>query len=218
MSADGPASGMPPAAGRGAVTAAARLPPRRRADAEQNRVRLLDAAEEVFVASGIHTPLDAIAERAGVGRATLFRNFADRHALIAGLLDRTLFGLETEAKRVHGDPHALGRLLRRIADSMVARAPLTEYWLTSGHDSADFRAALQRLFTCFEQPIAWAVAHGTCRHDLVPADILLFSSMLGGILHVRESGRREELAKRAWQLVTEMAQMQEPPGAWPCVR
>lgn len=215
MSAGGP--GCPLVEG-GVDAAASKVTPRRRADAQQNRVRLLDAAEEVFLAGGIHAPLDAVAERAGVGRATLFRNFPDRHALIAGLLDRTLSAIEAEAERIDGDPGALGRLLRFIADSMIARAPLTEYWQTCGHDSADFRAALQRLLACFEQPVAWAVANGACRQDLVPADILLFSAMLGGSLHVREPGPRQQLAERAWLFVTEMAQLREPAGVSPPVR
>ncbi|WP_052148926.1 helix-turn-helix domain-containing protein [Sphingomonas sp. Ant20] len=72
--------------------------PQRRLDAVQNRAKLLEAGEAVFLELGINAPLDAIAERAGVGRATLFRNFVDRRSLIMALLDRGLDEIEGEAR------------------------------------------------------------------------------------------------------------------------
>ncbi len=74
----------------------------RRADAMHNRDKLLEAADAVFLELGVNAPLDAIAERAGVGRATLFRNFADRPALLLGLFERSVDSLEREALRVDG--------------------------------------------------------------------------------------------------------------------
>lgn len=58
---------------------------RHRADAQQNRTQLLDAAEAAFVEMGLNAPLDLIAQRAGVARITLFRNFADRQALVLSI-------------------------------------------------------------------------------------------------------------------------------------
>jgi AcrR family transcriptional regulator len=184
---------------------------RRRADAVQNREKLLDAAEAVFLEAGINVPLDVVAERAGVGRATLFRNFVDRHALITGLLDRGLDELECEALRIDGDAAALGRLLRFVAERMVARAPLIEYWRTFGHDSPDYQAAMKRFVTLFEKPVAWAVAGGACRADLLPLDVFLMATMLSGALYAPTSCRRRELTERAWMFVVEMAQLRNPP-------
>ncbi|GAA2528888.1 TetR/AcrR family transcriptional regulator [Winogradskya humida] len=56
--------------------------PRIRADAERNRVALLEAAREVFSEHGLDAPLDDIAKRAGVGSATLYRRFPNRQELI----------------------------------------------------------------------------------------------------------------------------------------
>lgn len=183
---------------------------RRRADAVENRDRLLDAAEAVFLAGGVNAPLDAVAQRAGIGRATLFRHFADRHALIAGLLQRTLAAIEAEALRSPGDPDALVRLLRFLAQHLVARAPLTEYWQAFDHDSAEFQAAQGRFVAAFEQPVAWARSAGNCRPDFQAADVVLLAAMLGGALYARVPERRCELAARAWQLVVEVAQLREP--------
>ncbi|AVR97142.1 TetR/AcrR family transcriptional regulator [Pseudoduganella armeniaca] len=183
---------------------------RRRADAVENRDRLLDAAEAVFLAEGIDAPLDAVAQRAGIGRATLFRHFADRHALIAGLQQRTLAAIEAEALRAPGDPYALVRLLRFLAQHLVARAPLTEYWQAFDHDSAEFQAAQARFVAAFEPPVAWARAAGTCRPDFQAADVVLLAALLGGALYARVPERRRALAARAWQLVVEVAQLREP--------
>jgi len=53
-------------------------PRRLRADAERNRRRLLDAATEIFCERGLEVGVGEIAQHAGVGRATLFRNFPPR--------------------------------------------------------------------------------------------------------------------------------------------
>ncbi len=44
----------------------------------------------VFGQHGVTAPLDLVVERAQVGRATLYRNFPDRTALIQALLQRTV--------------------------------------------------------------------------------------------------------------------------------
>ncbi|MER5865485.1 TetR/AcrR family transcriptional regulator [Kitasatospora sp. NPDC002040] len=65
------------------VTAAEKATaPRLRADASRNRARIIAAAREAFVEQGPDVPLDEIARRAGVGNATVYRNFADRRELI----------------------------------------------------------------------------------------------------------------------------------------
>lgn len=179
----------------------------RRADAVQNRAKLLEAAEAIFLELGLNAPLDAIAERAGVGRATLFRNFADRRSLILGLIDRGLEEIESEAARLAGDAGALARLLRFMADRIIFHAPLIEYWQALDHDSPEFLTTLRRLLAVFEKPVEWAVADGSCRSDLVPSDALLLMSMLSGALYARIPDQRRQLADRAWVLVVEMAQL-----------
>lgn len=180
----------------------------RRSDALVNRAKILEAAEAVFLAEGLHASLDVVAERAGVGRATLFRNFRDRHALIIGLREQTLEVIEAEGARLeHGDPNSFGRLLRYVAELMVNRAPLTEYWQTYGQDSPVYRAGLQRFLAVFGKPLESAVAGRACRADLRTLDVLLLIRMLGGALLARTPDDREQLAQRAWSFTVEMAQL-----------
>jgi AcrR family transcriptional regulator len=46
-----------------------------RADAERNRLKILDAARSVFAERGLDASLDEIADRAGVGIATRYGRF-----------------------------------------------------------------------------------------------------------------------------------------------
>ena len=54
---------------------------RLRADAEQNRARILDVARTALAASGEVT-LNSIAKQAGVGQGTMYRHFPNREALL----------------------------------------------------------------------------------------------------------------------------------------
>lgn len=88
--------------GRTIAPAPPAKPPTLRAQQKADtRRRLLEAAAEVFLESGPHnTPLEAVAERAGVSKATLFFHFGNRVELLdrlAGHLYRRVFPSTTEA-------------------------------------------------------------------------------------------------------------------------
>jgi len=61
-------------------------PRRLRADAERNRAAIVAAAQHVFAEHGLEAPLEEIAQRAGVGIATLYRRFPAREQLVAAAL------------------------------------------------------------------------------------------------------------------------------------
>src|SRR6266576_4037268 len=66
--------------------------PRRplRIDAELNRGRIVGAAQTAFAEQGLDVPLELVAERAGVGIATLYRRFPGRDDLIAACFEHRL--------------------------------------------------------------------------------------------------------------------------------
>ncbi len=58
-------------------------------DMDPRRTRILDAALEEFEEVGItKARVEAIAKRAGIGRATLYRTFDDKDAVVAAVLAR----------------------------------------------------------------------------------------------------------------------------------
>lgn len=177
---------------------------KRRADAARNRELLLRAGEAVFLESGINAPLDLIAERAGLGRATLFRNFPDRAHLISALLMRLLDEIEREADGLRGDEKALQRLIEFVTDRCVHLAPLHDYWrgLERGHPDVD--EAHERFALIFTGPLRQAVAAGTCRHDIDAHDVVILISMISGALTGRQGGDRRDVADRCLSFVHEL--------------
>ena len=61
-----------------------------RADAARNVDKIITAARQCFREHGPEVPLQTIAVTAGVGPATLFRNFADKEELVLAALNRQL--------------------------------------------------------------------------------------------------------------------------------
>jgi AcrR family transcriptional regulator len=59
--------------------------PARRADAERNRDKILAAARTAFAGSDAQVSMAEISRRAGVGMATLYRNFPGRRELLEAL-------------------------------------------------------------------------------------------------------------------------------------
>jgi AcrR family transcriptional regulator len=60
-------------------------PPTRRADAERNRDKILTAARSAFADPQAEVSMAEISRRAGVGMATLYRNFPGRRELLEAL-------------------------------------------------------------------------------------------------------------------------------------
>lgn len=84
-----------------------------RSDVIRNRAKILAAAEAVFSEHGAAAPLDLVVRRAGVGRGTLYRHFADRESLVAALYAVRVDVLESHAM-THQGPRLLESLLRRM--------------------------------------------------------------------------------------------------------
>jgi AcrR family transcriptional regulator len=94
-----------------------------RADAARNRERILKAARELIAREGVREiTLDHVAEEAGVGRATLFRRFPDRSALLLALLDeheRELQDQILEGEPPLGPGAAPGKRLMAFAQALL---------------------------------------------------------------------------------------------------
>jgi AcrR family transcriptional regulator len=172
-----------------------------RSDAAQRRDLILDAADAVFSEHGVTAPLDLVVERAGVGRATLYRNFPDRAALMDALLERTLFALEEHATVHAAEDDLLFLLFELLAYLIVASPAVSDYWRALDAEHPIRKAALERLTDVFKAPLARALDKGLCRPDLRLSDIPLVTGMMGASLRGRTPAIRRGLAKRALELL-----------------
>lgn len=93
-------------------------PPQQRRDARNNREAILDAARELF-ADSADVAMRTIAKRAGVGQATLYRNFPNRGALAAEIMDEHVERMAALAAEHEGDSDAFFVLMRSMIDGMV---------------------------------------------------------------------------------------------------
>ena len=75
----------------------------RRADAERNRERILAAARTAFADPDAEVSMAEISRRAGVGMATLYRNFPGRRELLEALYTDEVDAICEEAEVVEGE-------------------------------------------------------------------------------------------------------------------
>jgi AcrR family transcriptional regulator len=75
----------------------------RRADAKRNRDRILTAARAAFADPDADVSMAEIARRAGVGSATLYRNFASRRELLEALYTSEIDAVCEAAATTGGD-------------------------------------------------------------------------------------------------------------------
>ncbi|ALN75045.1 TetR/AcrR family transcriptional regulator [Aureimonas sp. AU20] len=168
-----------------------------RIDAAQNRADILAAAEIVFAEHGVNAPLDLVRQQADVGRATLYRNFPDRHALLVALLDRAV---ERTAEHIGGlgeDPNALFSILRFIAETLCTNTALSDYWRAAYPEMPETVRAREWLFDLVRPHLERAIKADVCRSDLTIEDVSLQTSMLGAALRGRTPEERARLAARA---------------------
>ena len=83
-----------------------------RADARQNREKILRAAREAFAESGYDVPLDEIAVRAGVGPGTVYRHFPAKDALFQAVVAARIEDLLDDARAPRSCRGPRQRLLR----------------------------------------------------------------------------------------------------------
>lgn len=172
-----------------------------RADAAARRALILDAADAVFGQHGVTAPLDLVVERAQVGRATLYRNFPDRTALVEALLQRTVTRIARQVQTLGERDDALFEVLDSMAARIVQSPALSDYWRAVDPDDAAIKAARQAIWSLLEAPMQRAIAAGLCRPDLQVSDVSLISGMLGAALRGKSREERAKLAARAMQLL-----------------
>lgn len=172
-----------------------------RSDAAARRAQILDAADVVFGEHGITAPLDLVVERAGVGRATLYRNFPDRTALVEAMLQRTVERIRAHIAELGDRDDALFELLGGMAGRIVQSPALADYWRAVDQNDPAIRKARQQILDLMAGPLQRAKDAGLCRGDLQVADISLVSSMLGAALRGRSRSERAQLARRALELL-----------------
>jgi AcrR family transcriptional regulator len=157
--------------------------PSERADARANRARLVEAARAVFSERGLAAEMKEIAERAGVGIGTIYRNFSSKEDLVVAIMRDALAAATAEARVAEAmdDPIDGLRALLASAFAIIERhgwlveAVLGGQFLPKPQMGAELEhhEHLRR----FERLIQRAVDQGRLRSDL---DVAVAAAMLTG--------------------------------------
>jgi len=175
-----------------------------RADAARNRARLLEVAAAALAEDG-DTPLEAIAQRAGVGIGTLYRHFPERGALVEAAYRQEVTALCDAAPALLDDGRTgvdalrewMGRYVRYAATKRGMGAALR---VAAASDSSLFAETRARIIAAIDLLLAAGRADGSVRPD-VDGEQVMFA--MGGVWNVPGSDRWAERVRGLLDLVVD---------------
>ncbi|GAB3575151.1 TetR/AcrR family transcriptional regulator [Amycolatopsis endophytica] len=159
--------------------------PKRRADAERNRDRVLTAARRLLAERGDEVQLPEIARAAGVGVGTVYRHFPTRRDLIEAAADTRFAEIARFAREdCLGRPAALARYLRHVGEVLDSdrglSAAVENVRGTAG--SAPRDAARADLEAVVAELLAQSRAEGEVRDDCTIGDVYLLAGCLSSVI------------------------------------
>ena len=147
-----------------------------RADARENRARLITAATAAFAEKGADAPLEDIARRAGVGIGTLYRHFPTRTDLQAGVFRSQEDAVCTTADELIGavsPEQAFAGSVRAIAAYLITKRGLAKALIDSlGRDSELISVCSLRMNQTLDRLLGYAQEAGVLRLDVSAKDVL----------------------------------------------
>jgi AcrR family transcriptional regulator len=152
-----------------------------RKDAKRNRDAILHAARELFAESG-DVAMSEVARRAGVGQATLYRNFPDRSALAAEILSERVERIAELADGLHDDVDAFFVLLRALVETLVQTYALSELAREDIRAGSRLEQERRRIAELLKGPFCDAKAAGKLRRDASLDDVFLVLLMAKGAM------------------------------------
>jgi AcrR family transcriptional regulator len=175
--------------------------PQRRKDASENRKAILEAARKLF-ADSTDVAMSTIAKRAGVGQATLYRNFPNRSALAAEIIDERFERISALAAEHEGDPDAFFVILRSLIDSLVSMYALAVLARSDAETDSHLQRARLQLRALLKGPLSDAKGAGLVRRDLSIDDVVLMLAMGRGAMEgLPDAAARSVVAHRVLALL-----------------
>jgi AcrR family transcriptional regulator len=148
------------------------IPRVERADARANRRRLIAAAHELFRERGLDAEMKEIAERAGLGIGTIYRNFPTKDDLVAAIIGEAITELRQfidEAAAVEDPIEALRLWLHRGCE-ISERYGVVLMSVLGGTMPADCREQFAKIKeeNQISEVIQAGIARGIFRSDIDP--------------------------------------------------
>jgi AcrR family transcriptional regulator len=174
----------------------------KRSDARRNRDAILAAALEALTESP-DTSLNAIANRAGVANATLYRHFPTREELVLGTYQHevgTLVDAADSLLQEQAPIDALRTWVERLAHYAVTKHGLAEALRKATSPGSDLSSTdtYQAIVAALDRLLQANIAAGTLRPDLDAADVIL---ALAGLWQLDPASDWRAQAQRIYDIV-----------------
>ncbi|MER7733968.1 helix-turn-helix domain-containing protein [Streptomyces erythrochromogenes] len=183
-----------------------------RADARRNREKILATAARVFTEQGLDTQMERIAKEAGVGSATLYRNFPTREALVEAVYRNELAHLCEAAPALlasrDSPTEALRAWTRLFLDYVTAKYGMIDALraiaATGGNPYGQSREMIRAAITTLMDACA---AAGAIRTDIGPTDV---AAALEGIALTSAGAEHRPQAERLLDLTLDGLAVRHP--------
>jgi AcrR family transcriptional regulator len=156
-----------------------------RADARRNLERILEAARAAFAERGLDVGVEEIARRAGVGKATFFRRFPTKDALVLAVLLGFVEEIEAAADHAAEAADPLDGLRAFLMHHMTLQANNTAFFdAVSARFSGDNPPVelTDRMLDAIGRVMVPARAAGVLREGVEAGDISTVAKMLGAAI------------------------------------
>jgi AcrR family transcriptional regulator len=187
-----------------------------RADARANRARIIEAAHAVLRERGIDAEIKEIAERAGVGIGTFYRNFPTKDDLIVAIANemfRSITGTLDVALALDDPIEALRQLLRGAMETVERYGDLIEILHSDMPHQAKQQFDFDALFARVVAIVQKGIDRGVYRPDL---DVELTATLVLGALQaaimrqLRDTRSLDALAEGYLQLFLQGVRVHAP--------
>ncbi|MGI5154372.1 TetR/AcrR family transcriptional regulator [Microbispora sp. CA-102843] len=171
-----------------------------RADARQNRDRIVEVARRLFADRGLDVPMAAIARHAGVGVATLYRRFPTKEALVTEVFADQFEACVSVVDDALADPdpwRGFCTAIEKVCGMQAADRGFSTAFVAAFPDAVDIERERDRAIQGFTELTRRAKATGRLRADFSPDDLALLLMANCGVI----TGSAEEAQAASRRLV-----------------
>jgi AcrR family transcriptional regulator len=137
-----------------------------RSDALENRRRIMLAAREIFAEEGMGAEMKAIAERAGVGVGTVYRNFATKEGLVVAMIGDLMSEFRQALEAVEAVEDVAQALVRLLTTGWRMAEQSGGLFLALAHGGVDPRGLSDDLLERVTRLMQRGIDSGTLRQDV----------------------------------------------------
>jgi AcrR family transcriptional regulator len=176
-----------------------------RADAARNRRLIIEAAAEVFAERGLDASTAEVAQRAGVGEATLFRRFPHKQDLVDAILEVKMSESNELLADLAAGPDPSKGIERLFMDMLENKVNGDRGYMEAMHDrcltNPRFQALRVRWLELLGALVRRAKEAGALRDDIQPQDLGFLLMAVAATMQSPVGGVRADLWKRYARVV-----------------